>query len=399
MGNTLKNKNTFFNIFVLLLILIIISLILFPRNSLNAAKEGINLWLFTVMPALLPFFIGSELLIQLGVVHFLGTFLEPIMRPVFKVPGSGSFAMAIGYTSGYPVGAQIISRLWEENLCTTAEAERLMSFCNNSGPLFMLGAVAMGMFNSPEIGYIILISNYLGAISTGLLFRFYKKTNSIKMHKNDNILKSAFNKMYNIRNQNNKSFSNMLSDSVIKSMNTILLIGGYIVFFSVIIEFLKAYGILNFLSKLLSPLFMLMGFDKNIVPPFLSGLLEITVGTNLISQSLAPVEQKIIIASSIIAWGGISTHGQVLSIISKTKISYLPYFVAKILHCIFAAIYSYLILIFIKIPAYETTITAFQQNSYKGMFNIFQISLFIFIITSITFIITSVLIKLSCKTT
>lgn len=379
--------------------MIIISLILFPRNSLNAAKEGINLWLFTVMPALLPFFIGSELLIQLGVVHFLGTFLEPIMRPVFKVPGSGSFAMAIGYTSGYPVGAQIISRLWEEKLCTTTEAERLMSFCNNSGPLFMLGAVAMGMFNNPKIGYIIMASNYLGAISTGLLFRLYKKNNDVKIRKNNNILRSAFNKMYNIRNQSQKNFSSMLSDAVIKSMNTMLMIGGYIVFFSVIIEFLKIYGILNFLSNFLSPMFMLIGFDKNIVPSFLSGLLEITVGANLISQSLCPIEQKIIIVSSIIAWGGISTHGQVLSVIAKTKISYLPYLISKMSHCIFAAIYSYIILIFVKIPEYKTTVSIIQQYSYKGVFNIFQLSLFIFIVSSIMFVITSILIKLSYKGT
>lgn len=395
----MKNKNILLNIFILLLISIVMSLILFPKNSLDAAKNGINLWLFTVIPALLPFFIGSELLIQLGVVHFLGTFLEPIMRPIFKVPGSGSFAMAIGYTSGYPVGAQIISRLWEENLCTTTEAERLMSFCNNSGPLFMLGAVAMGMFNNPKIGYVIMASNYLGAVTIGLLFRLYKKTNDINNHKNKDILKSAFNKMYNVRNQNKKKFSNMLSDAIIKSMNTMLLIGGYIIFFSVIIEFLKVYGIINLLSKLISPFFILIGFDANIVSSFLSGLLEITVGANLISQSIAPIEQKIIIVSSIIAWGGISTHGQVMSVIAKTKINYSPYFISKILHSIFAAIYSYIILIFIKIPETKTTINVFQNNSYKGMLDIFHLSLFIFIISSITFIIASILIKLSYKGT
>ncbi len=99
-------KNTFLNIFISFLILMVLSLILFPKEALEAAKGGINLWLFTITPSLLPFFIGSELLLQLGVVHFLGTFLEPIMRPLFNVPGSGSFAMAIGYTSGYPVGAR-----------------------------------------------------------------------------------------------------------------------------------------------------------------------------------------------------------------------------------------------------------------------------------------------------
>ncbi|AIS52570.1 sporulation integral membrane protein YlbJ [Thermoanaerobacter kivui] len=379
-------RNTLLNIFIALLILMVLSLIIFPKNALEAAKGGINLWLFTITPSLLPFFIGSELFLQLGVVHFLGTFLEPIMRPLFKVPGSGSFAMAIGYTSGYPVGAQIISRLWEEKLCTTEEAERLMSFCNNSGPLFMLGAVAIGMFNSPKIGYVIMASNYLAAITTGLLFHFYKKNSYTNSPPSKNLIKSAFDKMYHTRAQNKKSFSAILSDAVSKSMNTIIMIGGYIVFFSVIIEFLKLYKILDLLSYFISPLFSLIGFDKNVIPSFLSGLLEITVGSNLISQSPAPIEQKVILVSAIIAWGGVSIHGQVLSVIAKTKIKYFPYLIAKTLQFFLAAAYSYVILSFVKIQEENISINVFNQFSYKNAWNLFQNSSLIFTITTIIFI-------------
>ncbi|XXF57136.1 nucleoside recognition domain-containing protein [Thermoanaerobacterium thermosaccharolyticum] len=105
-----KNKSR--NFLVISVLFIVVSIIVFPKNSLSAAKAGINLWLFTVFPALLPFFIGSELLLQLGFVRTIGKFLEPIMRPLFNVSGNGAFAMAVGYTSGYPVGAQVIKRLW-----------------------------------------------------------------------------------------------------------------------------------------------------------------------------------------------------------------------------------------------------------------------------------------------
>nr|WP_284679333.1 sporulation integral membrane protein YlbJ [Aceticella autotrophica] len=383
-------KKFFHYIFLLLLVLGVISLIIFPKNSLEAAKNGIDLWLFTVTPALLPFFIGSELLLQFGIVNLLGKLLEPIMKPLFNVSGSGSFPMAIGYTSGYPVGAQIISRLWEEKLCTTIEAERLMSFCNNSGPLFMLGVVGTGMFNNSKIGYIIMSANYLGAICTGILFRNYKFSK-----------KTKYPDAYNKKVENNvirKNFGNILSDAIKSSMNTIFLIGGYIIIFSVLIEYLKLFNIIYILSNLIYPIFKVLGFHKEILPGFISGLMEITVGSKLISQSAAPLYQKIIIVSIILSWGGFSTHGQVISIISNTKISYLPYLFSKIINSIFTAFYSYIILLFVKVRE-EQNVTVFNQYNINIVFNILQLSLYIFTITVLIFVLISLLIKTIAKGT
>jgi len=386
-------KNTFLNIFISFLILMVLSLILFPKEALEAAKGGINLWLFTITPSLLPFFIGSELLLQLGVVHFLGTFLEPIMRPLFNVPGSGSFAMAIGYTSGYPVGAQVISRLWEENLCKTEEAERLMSFCNNSGPLFMLGAVAIGMFGSPQAGYMIMASNYFAAITTGLFFRFYKKNSHKTSPTTKKFLNATIKKINYTPEQNKKSLSTILSEAVVKSTNTIIMIGGYVVLFSVVIEFLKLYKILDFLSYFLSPIFVLLGFDKSLIPAFISGLLEITVGSNLISQVSAPLEQKVILTSAIIAWSGISIHGQVLGVIAKTKIKYFPYFVAKTIQFFLAALYSHLLLTILKFQEDNEISHVFNPYTYKNSWDIFQFSSIIFIIVTLTILFFAIAIK------
>ena len=386
-------KNTFLNIFISFLILMVLSLILFPKEALEAAKGGINLWLFTITPSLLPFFIGSELLLQLGVVHFLGTFLEPIMRPLFNVPGSGSFAMAIGYTSGYPVGAQVISRLWEENLCKTEEAERLMSFCNNSGPLFMLGAVAIGMFGSPQAGYMIMASNYFAAITTGLFFRFYKKNSHKTSPTTKKFLNATIKKINYTPEQNKKSLSTILSEAVVKSTNTIIMIGGYVVLFSVVIEFLKLYKILDFLSYFLSPIFVLLGFDKSLIPAFISGLLEITVGSNLISQVSAPLEQKVILTSAIIAWSGISIHGQVLGVIAKTKIKYFPYFVAKTIQFFLAALYSHLLLTILKFQEDNEISHVFNPYTYKNSWDIFQFSSIVFIIVILTILFFAIALK------
>ena len=82
------------------------ALIIFPKEAFAASLEGLKLWFEVVMPALLPFLIMAKLLMSLGVVNFIGALLEPIMQPIFRIPGTGAFAVAIGLASGYPIGAK-----------------------------------------------------------------------------------------------------------------------------------------------------------------------------------------------------------------------------------------------------------------------------------------------------
>ncbi|NLZ28538.1 MAG: sporulation integral membrane protein YlbJ, partial [Firmicutes bacterium] len=132
-------------VLALLVVGLTVSVILFPEDAFNASVTGLEIWWKIVFPALLPFFVISHILIGLGVVHMLGVILEPIMRPLFNVPGAGSFVLAMGLASGFPIGALLTTKLREQNLCTRIEAERLLSFTNTADPLFMFGAVAVGM--------------------------------------------------------------------------------------------------------------------------------------------------------------------------------------------------------------------------------------------------------------
>lgn len=118
-----------------------IGLIAFSRDNLEASKEGLTLWVTSVVPALLPFFIACELLSHTTIVDFLGKYLSKIMRPLFNVPGEGAFPFIMGIISGYPVGAKIVTNFRKEGICTKEECERLLTFTNNSGPLFIIGTV------------------------------------------------------------------------------------------------------------------------------------------------------------------------------------------------------------------------------------------------------------------
>src|SRR5690625_5731903 len=102
-------------------------LIIFPKEALEASKNGLDIWWKIVFPSLLPFFIMSELLIRLGTMNIIGRIFEPFMRPLFHVPGIGSLAFIMGMVSGYPTGAKITSRLREEKKRSEEHTSELQS--------------------------------------------------------------------------------------------------------------------------------------------------------------------------------------------------------------------------------------------------------------------------------
>src|SRR5690625_4505636 len=155
-------------------IFFMILLISFPDQALHGSIRGLNMWFEIVFPSLLPFFFLVDVFIVFGVVHFVGTLLEPFMRPIFNVPGAGSFALIIGMASGYPVGAKICVRLREEKELTQIEAERLVSFTNAASPLFIFGAISVGFFHNPRIGLIIAVCHYISNMIVGFFMRFYR---------------------------------------------------------------------------------------------------------------------------------------------------------------------------------------------------------------------------------
>ena len=104
----------------------------------------------------------------------MGKALNRIMRPLFNVPGEGSFAFLMGIISGYPTGAKIVSNLKEKIICNTEECERLIAFTNNSGPLFIVGTVGSSLLSNSKIGFLLLFTHILACITVGFLFRFWK---------------------------------------------------------------------------------------------------------------------------------------------------------------------------------------------------------------------------------
>lgn len=347
----IKKQEKKYILTAIIAVFIIILIIIFSEEAFNAALDGLKVWWEVVFPSLLPFFIIAEILMGLGVVHFMGALLEPLMRPLFKVPGVGAFAMAMGLASGYPIGAKITATLRRKNLCNKTEAERLVSFTNTADPLFMIGAVAVGMFNRADLGIIFAGAHYISSIIVGLTMRFYKgngpeRTYSSRSQKRRNIFLYAFNELIEARKNDGRAMGELLGDSVRESINTLLMIGGFIILFSVLTKIIIVTGFINIITFGLMFILQPLGLTEAMVLPLLSGLFEITNGANLASQAHAPLIHQVMIANAIIAWSGLSVHAQVATMVNGTDIKLKPYIFARILQSILAGITT----IFLFIP-------------------------------------------------
>jgi sporulation integral membrane protein YlbJ len=356
-------------LYALLSLFLVLMIIAFPNEAYTSSLRGLKIWWDVVFPALLPFFITAEILIGFGVVHFLGVLLEPIMRPLFRVPGAGGFILSMGLASGYPMGSKLSVQLRQQGLVTRVEGERLVALTSTSGPLFMFGAVAVGFFHDVTLGIMIAVAHYLGAFSVGCIMRFYRYRDepSETKDKRDkrSILYRALQAMHRARLAEKRSFGELLGDAVLSSIQTLMLVGGFIILFSVLFNMLSLVQIDALLSLFFSLLLKMIGIPPELGSALVAGMFEITLGSKFASESAGhiPLVHKVAIAGAIIAWSGLSVHAQVLSFLSKTDLRYAPYVFARLIHATLAMLFTYLLWgPFERYILPHPALAAFKQN-------------------------------------
>jgi sporulation integral membrane protein YlbJ len=315
-------------------------LVLYPDLAFQSALRGLRIWWFVVFPALLPFFIAGQVLMALGVVHFLGVLLERFMRPLFNVPGVGAFVVAMGLASGYPIGAVLTARLVREGQLHPAEGERLMSFCNTADPLFMAGAVAVGFFHDARLAGAIMASHYLAALGTGLALRFHRASERSPDRgaaAPRGLLRRATAELLEARRRDGRPFGQILGDAVRDSVQTLLLVGGLIILFAVVIEVLGRLGVVGAAAGILAVILRPLGVGRRGAVALVSGFFEITIGVKAASEAGGSLLIRLVLANAIIAWSGISVLAQVAAVTQGTGLSLRPYVLARVLHALLAA--------------------------------------------------------------
>lgn len=345
-------------IFPLCLLVFTFCIAIFSKQNLIASKNALTLWATTVVPSLLPFFIATELLSNTNIFSYIGRLLDKIMQPLFRVPGIGSFALILGVISGYPIGAKIVSDLRSKNELSKIEAERLLAFTNNSGPLFIISAVGISMFGNVNIGILLLLIHLLSCISVAFIFRYYKSSETTKN------LKSSYKKTIPKSNLTLNNLGEILRNSIMNSINNVLVIGGFILFSSILLSILESINLLNIFNDIFNFIFDFLKIPNTLTKGMTYGIIEITNGLNVLTSTyLNDYTFKIILTSFLLGFGGLTILMQVLSFTSKTDISIKPYFYGKLIHGSIAAFYTY---IFLKYTNYfKSTTEVFSTTIYS----------------------------------
>lgn len=328
--------------------LVAVSMIVFPRDTFQAAFRGLDAWWSIVFPALLPFFVMSEVMMGLGVVSFMGVLLEPVMRPLFNVPGSGAFVFTMGYSSGAPIGAILSADLRKKNLCSRGEAQRLMAFTSNTSPLFLFGAVSVGMFHNAALGLTLALSHYLANITIGLVMGAFSRrrgpSHNFSSSRQGNLFVEACGALVRHQHKDGRPLGTLMADAVMKAAQTLSMIGGYIIFFSVFTEILKLLGVLDLLAGFLLIFLKPFGLDSSIGTSLATGFFEVTLGAKLSSEVPTSLSIQLLAVSAILGWGGLSIHAQVASIIKDTDIKMHTFVAARVFHSFLAPVFTFFLM-------------------------------------------------------
>nr|WP_183569135.1 sporulation integral membrane protein YlbJ [Paenibacillus endophyticus] len=328
---------------------------IFPTETLGASLRGLSIWWQVLFPALFPFFVISELLLGFGIVHFFGKLLDPYMRPLFRLPGIGGFVVAMGYISGYPVGARLTAQLWEQKLINRAEGERLVAFTTTSDPIFLIGAVSVGFFHNVALAPVLAAAHYGGGLIIGLLMRFHdRKALPSSPKKNVNtaagirkrkpsIVSEALKAMHEARLLDGRDLGKLVQDSIQSALRLMIVVGGLVVFFSVVMEMLTHAGIVEAMTEALRFLFQMVGLPRLLADAGIYGLFEVTLGARSAGTAGTGLLHQAAIAAWVLSWAGLSVHAQIASLLSKTDLRYRPFLYARFLHGLIAMALVYVL--------------------------------------------------------
>lgn len=312
-----KLKTIFIFVF---LVIITYFILIYPKDIIDSVLFGINIWMYNVFPALFPFFILSDLMINYGLIELFSELFKKITN-LFHLPSNASFIIFSSLISGSPSSAKITKQLLHEELISIDDANHLIRFSHSSSPLFVIGTIGSVLLNDIVLGFLILISLILGNIFIGILFR-----NKKIIYREKISFKKAFISMHKKRINNNKSFITVISDSIYNAIDILILLLGIIIIFLVFSSIIDKFNLNSNLTI------------------FIKGLLEITQGIKLISIGNFNLFIKTIFITFFLGFGGLSVHLQVASVINGSKIKYKYFMISRIIHAFTSSIIIFVLL-------------------------------------------------------
>lgn len=290
-----------------------------PKAVFNGAAEGLLLWYQIVFPTLFPFMLVTSLLMASGGLHLISRIFSGLFRRIFRVSENGTFAVLAGFLCGYPMGAKVTADLMRSGRISFEEGRYLLSFCNNTSPIFILNFIVWKTFGREDLAVPTLSILFLSPVLLSFLFRrLYLKGNDC-FHSPDTEKKPAA----------RLDFST-LDTCMMNSFESIVKVGGYIILFSVLITLLDE----------------LPGSHPIILA--VSPLLEVTNGIMMLDSTIKDFSVCYPAVLALTSFGGFCSVAQTQCMLQGTGLKILPYTAEKLAAAAAASLMAVIYLLIIR---------------------------------------------------
>lgn len=266
-----------------------------PGTVAAGCAKGLTLWYSAVLPSLLPFLIVSNLLIGTGAFRYLNRIYAPFLKRIFGISEAGCYGVLLGFLCGFPMGAKVIADLVRNQEISPEEGKYLLGFCNNVSPAFFLNYICLVKLKFPSVPWKLVLLFYGLPVLYGVLTRpmYHFPVNQSQNTAPISKKQASWRRL---------DFP-MLDACIMDGFSTITRLGGYIMLFTILVQFLN-----------LLPL-------SGAALAFLSALLEISCGVDQIAQvaELSPALRTAFICMAG-TFGGLCICAQTQSVLDGTSL-------------------------------------------------------------------------------
>ncbi len=277
------------------------ALLIFPAEAAAGAKNGIGYCLQILVPSLYPFMVLSVFVVKCGLSEKIGRLFEAPARKILKLPGSTAATILMSAIGGYPTGARSIAALYDTGAISESQAERMLCFCVNAGPAFVISAVGVGFLKSMRAGVILFASQLLASMVLSVICGITAKSETTALK---------------IKQLRAKKAADALVASASDAARAMINMCCFVVLFAAILNLMHLW------------------IRAPRAAAALSALMEVTGGCS----DLAKLGVPLWVFSFALGWGGICVHFQVFSAVANIRTN-LPRFVFfRLLHGTLAAL-------------------------------------------------------------
>lgn len=287
--------------------------LLCPAACAEGVRDGLSLAAGRALPALVPFFLASGLLVRTGFAETFGRLLARPLARLYRLPPAAASAVLLGLTGGYPVGAATAAALLEQGALSREEAARVNLFCNCASPGFCIGLVGLGVFGSARTGAVLYGIHALSALLAGLL--------TARGGSPQPLPQTAAPPVRAPR----EGFAAAFCAAVQQAAATSLTVTAFLTVFSILL-------------RLLAPVLAPIPYGQA-----LASLIELTNGLDRLTALPLSRGGLVTLASFLLGFGGLAVHFQVRALAAPQDLPMAGFTAAKLLHGAIAALLTALV--------------------------------------------------------